>query len=351
MYAVILAGGGGTRLRPLSTVDRPKPFLPLSGSLTLFQRTCDRVRDLADGGVAVVVDRRHASLVREQAAGVTVLEEPVGRNTAAAIALAAVALDAPDDAVMAVLPADQQVADEPTFRAVLGAAEAELARGSFGIERPLVTLGIRPTGPATEYGYLVPDLTRGESGRLTAYPLLRFQEKPDHETAVQLTGQRGVAWNAGIFLWQRRAIHDAFRAFAPDVLAEVEAAHAAGRLAQAYPGIRPISIDYAVMEPAARAGIVVMGAMDVGWSDLGTWTALLRELGAPGAGSVVEAGTPFVAGPDDLVVAARGARCVARRGDGRDTTGDAPVALLRGASPGLRTVEDLLDRCARAAGA
>jgi mannose-1-phosphate guanylyltransferase len=351
VYAVILAGGGGTRLRPLSTAERPKPFLPLLGDRSLFQRTVDRVRDVADGGVAVVVSRRHAPLVRAQAPDVIVLEEPVGRNTAAAIALATLALDAPEDAVMVVLPADHQVADESMFRAVLGNAEAELAGGSFEIAQPLVTLGIRPTGPSTEYGYLVPDFERGTSSRLTAYPVLRFQEKPDRETAARLADQPGVAWNAGIFLWRRGAIRAALREFAPDIIEPIDAARSVGRLDEVYPTIRATSIDYAVMEPAASAGIVVMGAMDVGWSDLGTWTALLGELGVPGSGEVVEPGSPFTAQPDDLVVSAQDARWVVRPGDGRTTARNAPVAFLRGAGPGLPIIESLVDRCAGATGA
>ncbi len=351
MYAVILAGGGGTRLRPLSTASRPKPFLPLLGDRSLFQRTVDRVRDVADGGVAVIVNQRHARLVRAQAPGVTVLEEPVGRNTAAAIALATVALDAPEDAVMVVLPADHQVADEPAFRTVLADAAAELARGSFGIARPLVTLGIRVTGPATDYGYLVPDLDRVGSGRLTAHPLRRFEEKPDRESAARLAREPGIAWNAGIFLWQRGAIRTALHDFAPDVLGAVEVARAAGRLDEAYPAIRSTSIDYAVMEPAARAGIVIMAAMDVGWSDLGTWTALRGELGAPGSGSVVESGVSFTAEPGDLVVAAAGRSWTVRPGDGRATSDVAPVALLRGARDALPIIEALLNRCAIATGA
>lgn len=143
--------------------------------------------------MAVVVGRRYAPLVRAQAAGATVVEEPEGRNTAAAIAMATVALAAPEEAVMVVLPADHQVGDESKFRATLRDAAAELTHAAFGIAQPLVTLGIRPTGPATEYGYLVPDLARAESHRLTAYPLLRFQEKPERETAVRLAEQPGVA--------------------------------------------------------------------------------------------------------------------------------------------------------------
>ena len=150
--------------------------------------------------MTVVTNQLHAPIVRAQAPGVSVLEEPLGRNTAAAIALATVALDAPEDAVMVVLPADQEVADAGAFRAVLADA-AELAHGSFGIARPLVTLGIRVTGPATDYGYLVPELGRGGTGRLMAHPLRRFEEKPDGETAARLAVQPGIAWNAGIFLW------------------------------------------------------------------------------------------------------------------------------------------------------
>ncbi len=351
MYAVILAGGGGTRLRPLSTAARPKPFLPLLGDRTLFQRTVDRVREIADGGVAVVTNQLHAPIVRAQAPGVRVLEEPLGRNTAAAIALATVALDAPEDAVMVVLPADQEVADAAAFRAVLADAAAELAQGSFGIARPLVTLGIRVTRPATDYGYLVPDLGRTGAGRLVAHPLRRFEEKPDREMAARLSGQPGVAWNAGIFLWQRGAVRAALRTFVPDVFDAVDAAHATGTLREAYPAIRSTSIDYAVMEPAARAGRVVMGAMDVGWSDLGTWTALLGALGAPGSGSVVESGVPYTAEPGDLVVAAAGRSWTVRPGDGRATSSATPLALLRGAREGLPIIEALLDRCAAATGA
>jgi len=346
MYAVILAGGGGTRLRPLSTADRPKPFLPLLGTETLFQRTVARVCDLVDGDVTVVTDRRHAPLVRAQAPGVALLEEPEGRNTAAAIALAAVGLNRPDDAVMAVLPADHVVADEAGFREVLGLAGTELAAGAFGVAEPLVTLGIAPDRPATEYGWLVPDPDRGGTGPIAGRPLMRFEEKPAPDRAAALFATPGAAWNAGIFLWRRRAIRDALAAFAPDVLDAVVGAHASGTLEATYPTIRSISVDYAVMEPAAATGRVLMGRLAAGWNDLGTWTALLGALGAPGTGEVVEAGAPIAAGPDDLVVVALGGRCHARPGEGGSMTAEVPVAVLHGARAGLPIVEALLDRCA-----
>ena len=163
MYAVIMAGGGGTRLHPLSRPERPKPFLPLTGSESLLQATVARLDGVTDD-ITVVTDRRYERLVRSQLPGVAVLTEPLGRNTAAAIALAALAIDRPQDDVMLVLPADQTVARTDEFGRVLQGA-GQLAEGSFGVEDPLVTLGIRVDRPATEYGYLIPDLDRGEQRR------------------------------------------------------------------------------------------------------------------------------------------------------------------------------------------
>ncbi len=161
MYAVILAGGGGTRLWPLSRPEKPKPFLPLIGDRTLLQRTWDRVVPGLVGAadVAVVTDVRYAGLVRDQLPDLRdemLLEEPVGRNTAAALAFAAAAVDRPEDEVMLVLPADHLVADEPAFRAILRQA-ADVAAAMPPDRGPgrLVTLGIAADGPETGYGYIV----------------------------------------------------------------------------------------------------------------------------------------------------------------------------------------------------
>jgi mannose-1-phosphate guanylyltransferase len=350
MYAVVMAGGGGTRLWPLSTPERPKPFIPLLGEETLFQRTVRRLLEgdelqLEVSDVFVVTDRRYGSLVRRQAPGVTVVEEPAGRNTAAAIALATVTIDRPADDVMVVLPADHAIRDEPVFRGVLRDA-ATLAGGAFGVESPLVTLGIGVDRPATEYGYLIPDLARGRSGALTSYPLQAFEEKPtlDRATALVRHGA-GVAWNAGMFLWRRRAIWAAFRDYAPDVLDSVAGGHTTGRLAEAYADVRATSIDYAVMESAAADGRVVMASMDVGWSDLGSWASLLAALGAAGTGRVVGPGEVADAGAADLVV---------RRRDGALTLEvgplsgildpDGPSALLSGALADRPAIEALIGR-------
>lgn len=348
MYAVILAGGGGTRLWPLSSPERPKPFLPLLGERTLLQLTAVRLAGLIEpASTYVITDRRYESLVREQVPDATVVAEPVGRNTAAAIALAAVAIDRPHDEVMLVLPADQTVRDGDLFRAVLRNAEGELALGSLVVD-PLVTLGIHTARPAIEYGYLIPNLGRKQQLQLTAYVLEAFEEKPPRERAEALVRTEGVAWNAGIFMWQRRAIRGALEAFASGVLDLVELGFSAGTLDEAYAKIESISIDYAVMEPAAAAGQVVMGSMDVGWNDLGSWTSLLGELGMPGIEATIDStGTAFEAAPDDLLIWRTSAgRLVATPGeDATMVVSEGPVAVLRGARRLQSQIEPLLDRC------
>jgi mannose-1-phosphate guanylyltransferase len=347
MYAVILAGGGGTRLHPLSRPERPKPFLPLLDDRSLLQRTVERLSGLTDD-ITVVTDRRYERLVRDQVPAAALVVEPLGRNTAAAIALAALTIERHDDEVMLVLPADQTVEDGGAFRAVLRQAE-HLATGSFGIEDPLVTLGTRIDRPATEYGYLIPDLARGETtDGLRAYPLLRFEEKPKPARAEELTKQEGVAWNAGIFLWRRRTITAALGRYTGLLQSLGPMAGSPASLERAYEAIqRPVSIDYAVMEGAAQSGQVVMASMDVGWSDLGSWSALLTALGARGTGSVVQAGEVVDVEHDDLVVRRIGGRLgvIAPPERGRMTAAQ-PIAVLRGTGPDRALVEQLLERCA-----
>jgi mannose-1-phosphate guanylyltransferase len=302
--------------------------------------------------IFVVTDQRYVGHVAAQLPEATILAEPEGRNTAAAIAFAAIAIDRPSDEVMLVLPADQTVERPDLFKAVLRDAQRELAMGAFGIDAPLVTLGVQPTRPATEYGYLIPDLERtNAAGHLAAYPLRAFREKPSHEAALELIEQPGVAWNAGMFMWQRRAILAALREHATDIHDGLHQGHHANSLAQAYPELRSISIDYAVMEPAAAAGQVVMGSMDVGWNDLGSWTSLLGELGLPGIGaSIARPGDDLAAldiQPDDLVVWRSLDRELhsAAGSDATMTPTDGPVAILRQARSVQAGIDALLDRC------
>ncbi len=350
MYVVILAGGGGTRLWPLSRPDRPKPFLPLLGEETLFQRTVRRVTPLVGpADVFCVADGRYASLVRADEPGVRLVIEPSARNTAAAIALATAAIDRPDDEVMVVLPADQWIDDEPGFRDVLAAAEAELAHGALGVERPLVTLGVRIDWPAIEYGYLRPDPARRQDGRIPAFVLDRFDEKPAPARARELAREPGAAWNAGMFLWQRGAVQDALARYTSLVGPITGALGDPDALREAYAAVPSISIDHAVMEPAAREGRVIMGAMDVGWSDLGSWTSLLAALGLPPIEArVLGPGDSARVTSDDLAVSDRDGSLLAEpAGDGTITVSET-TAVLKGARPFQAQVDALLARCSGA---
>ena len=234
----------------------------------------------------MVTDRRYERLVRDQVPDAALVLEPIGRNTAAAIALATLVIDRADDEVMVVLPADQTIERRCRSSASPRRGRRATSRtGAFGIEEPLVTLGIQVDRPATEYGYLIPDVARGARHLRAAAPIRssRFEEKPKPARAEELAKDEGVAWNAGIFLWRRGAIGQALTRYT-GLLQSL--GPMVGTPTSLPAGLRgdptPVSIDYAVMEGAAQSGQVVMASMDVGWSDLGSWTALLAALGARG---------------------------------------------------------------------
>jgi mannose-1-phosphate guanylyltransferase len=357
MYVVIMAGGGGTRLWPLSRPERPKPFLPLVGDRTLLQRTVERARALVDADdIYCVTDRKYGHYVQEQAPDIRLLVEPSGRNTAAAITLATAAIDRPWDDVMLVLPADHWIENEPAFLGVMRDAAKELASGApdLGLAQPLVTLGVQVDRPATEYGYLLPDVDHRQRRNLTAYVLKAFVEKPDPARAEQLRNAEGVAWNAGIFLWQREAIRAALEKYTSLPMLIDQAVGSELALGNAYDRITPISIDKAVMEGAANDHRVVMAGMDVGWSDLGSWTALLAAMAggrADGAtGRVVQTGETIEVGPDDLVVRTAGGRLVVDDGSTIGGSPDGTIvadgvwAHLAGARQLEPEVQALLDR-------
>lgn len=351
MYVVILAGGGGTRLWPLSRPDHPKPFLPLLGDESLLQRTVRRVAPLAGhGDIFCVTDRRYGQLVRDQAPDVELIVEPLGRNTAAAVALATASIRRPDDEVMLVLAADHWIGDEAAFREVLQTATGKLAGGALGIDEPLITLGARPTHPSTDYGYLRPDTTAGETvDGLPTYPLLAFEEKPVEARARELMNLPGVAWNAGMFAWRRGVIRAALERYTQLMTVIGPSLDSATALAAAYERLQPMSIDRAVMESAARDHQVLMGTLDVGWSDVGSWAALLDALGIPGIDArILQPGESAQATPNDLVVERKGDRLLAVPGADATITAYETIALLRGARRFEAQVDDLLARCSGA---
>lgn len=271
LYPVILCGGSGTRLWPRSRAAMPKPFLPLVGDSTLFEATLARCAPQAGFAAPVVVTgAAHLAHVEAQlgnAAGAQVIVEPSARNTAAAIALAALRL--PDDAVMLVCPSDHHIADTPAFQAAASAAAA-LAKDGW-----LVSFGIEAKSPETGFGYL----QRGEAVGTLGFRVARFVEKPDLARAQAFLADGGYAWNGGIFAFRAGTFLAELARYRPQIAAQARAAVAGGRAegcrfhpaADAFAAIVSESVDYAVMENTALAAMV---PADMGWSDIGSWDAL-----------------------------------------------------------------------------
>lgn len=273
LQPVLLSGGSGTRLWPLSREAYPKQFLPLAGDATMLQATWQRVAALADAAPIVVAGEDHRFLVAEQLRQVgaptpAILLEPTGRNTAPAIAAAALqAMAGGDDPLLLVLPSDHVVRNDAAFRAAVAAAMPAAEAGR------LVTFGIVPDAPETGFGYI--QAAPGDGVR----PVLRFVEKPDAATAQGYLEAGGYYWNSGMFLLRASRYLAELQRFRPDIVAAVRDAFADAardgdfiRLDKAAFAACPSdSIDYAVMEKTDAAAVL---PVDIGWNDVGSWSAL-----------------------------------------------------------------------------
>jgi mannose-1-phosphate guanylyltransferase len=303
-YPVILAGGRGTRFWPLSRKKRAKQLLALDGKQTMIQQTVARLLPLASPKSFWIIandDLRPAilkqlpRLPKEQ-----VLAEPVGRNTAPAIGLAAfLLLREQPDAVIGMFPSDHVIADEKAYRATIERGVEIAASGEN-----IVVLGVRPTRAETGYGYI-------EAGSVfdgDALRVRRFTEKPDAEKAAVFVAAGNYFWNSGMFLWSARTLANALREHLPktaSLLEEIAATFGTRRFAatfrRLYPRCENISVDYAVLEPRSakgeQAGNIFCLPADFGWNDLGSWTALHEHHTAkssPAEGNLIQGAGVFV---------------------------------------------------------
>ncbi len=310
--ALIMAGGHGERFWPKSRVDMPKQFLSLTGDgKTMIQLTVERIRSLvALEDIYIATNENYRELVRQQVPGIpeeNILCEPVGRNTAPCIGLGAVHIAKKyGDALMFVLPSDHLIKYTSIFCQTLADACEVAEQGDS-----LVTLGITPDAPETGYGYIKFNPEQAE-GR--AYPVERFVEKPDLETAKNYLASQEYLWNSGMFIWKVSAILDSLRRFLPDMYAGLQRiAQAIGTpeqqaaLDREFRAFKSVSIDYGVMEKADNIRCL---AGNFGWDDVGSWLAVSRirktnEYGNVVSGNVVTVGTrnSIIQGGEKLIAA------------------------------------------------
>jgi len=285
VHAVILAGGRGTRFWPRSRTRTPKQLLIIVGKDTMLQQTVARLRPLIrPDSIWTVTNAEQAAAVRKQvpaAARKRVLTEPTGRNTAAAIALAAIHVRhaAGGDALMAVLPADHFIELDKKYREIVSAA-LDVARHPGR----MVVLGIPPTRPETGFGYVERMSESIGTTGFPVFPVLRFTEKPELKLAQEYVAAGNYHWNAGMFFWRVSTFLENLKKYLPKTYAALERLAASigtrvyeRKLRAVYPKLENISVDYAVLEPATRAEgeprVFVIPA-EVGWSDIGSWGAV-----------------------------------------------------------------------------
>ncbi len=320
-HAVILAGGRGTRFWPRSRGRTPKQLLNIVGKDTMLQQTVARLKPLmSDARIWTVTNAEQAAAVRKQVPAVArkrVLTEPIGRNTAAAIALAAIHIRhvAGGDALMAVLPADHYIEQPQKFREILNAAldvASEPGR--------MVVLGIPPTRPETGFGYIERSGHPIGTNGFPVFAVRRFTEKPEMKLAQEYLASGSYHWNAGMFFWRVSTFLENLKSFLPETHAALEklakfigTRNYERKLRAIYRKLENISVDYAVLEPATRTEgpprVYVIPA-EVGWSDIGSWAAvyqlLAKETGEnvlAGQGHTLDAEGNFLWSPSKFVAA------------------------------------------------
>lgn len=349
MFAVIMAGGKGTRFWPRSREKMPKHLLDISSERTMIRETVDRIRPLVPAErTLIVTGKSHAAEMIRQLPEIppeNILIEPVGRNTAPCIGLAALhILRRVPDAIMLVLPSDHRIGDEAAFLRIMQAAAGAASQGDA-----LVTIGIHPTGPETGYGYIEQGDPLSAGGADAIYRVRSIREKPPREQAERFLAQGGFSWNSGMFVWKASTIIEAIGQFLPDFeqgLLQIREALGTDReeavVSAVYTGQRAVSIDYGVMEKAKNV-LVIPGAF--GWSDLGSWDALWEVSEKDENGNAVRGAFIGVDAADSLIHGT--GKLIALVGV-KDLlvveTNDALLICRRGRSQDVRKIVEILEK-------
>ena len=320
-HAVILAGGRGTRFWPRSRTRTPKQLLNIIGADSMLQQTVARLQPfISTERIWTVTNAEQSASVRKHlpaSARKHILAEPVGRSTAAAIALAAVHIRHTQsaDALMAVLPADLYIAQPKKY--------AQIAQLALKVAREpgrMVVLGIPPSRPETGFGYIQCAAKGLSNNPFPVFPVQAFKEKPDLQLAKKSLASGNYHWNAGMFFWRVSTFLDALKKYLPKTYAALETLAATigtrkyeSKLRSIYPRLENIAVDYAILEPATREkghSRVFMIPADIGWSDIGSWTAVHEQSSSAthqnvlaGAGHMLEAEGNFIWSPTKFVAA------------------------------------------------
>ena len=312
MFAVIMAGGQGTRFWPKSRRSKPKQLLNIIGDEAMIKKTVDRlIPIIPNENVYAVINASHFNETKEETglSEENIIVEPVGRNTAPCIGLAALHIERKDpEGVMVVLPSDHFIEDEKTFReTLLGAKEVAFQQDY------LVTLGIKPKSPETGFGYIEKGEFLRESGSSKLFKVKRFTEKPDLNTAKAFLDDGNFLWNSGIFIWKASTILDEMKTHIPilyEGLKEIREVMGSERerevVSSIYTGIEGISIDYGVMEKSSITAVI---PSDFGWNDVGSWSSLDELLQKDTNGNIfqgkclgLETRDTLIHGKDKLIV-------------------------------------------------
>ncbi|MFQ3549668.1 MAG: mannose-1-phosphate guanylyltransferase [Armatimonadota bacterium] len=291
MYVAIMAGGSGTRLWPRSRNDKPKQFQNLYGDSTLLQETINRVDTLVEKeNIFIIANQSHDPIIKEQLPWLppeNFVGEPIGKDTAPAVGIMATIIQRKDpNAVILITPADHVITKVDQFRKILKVAAKKAAEGPN-----IVTIGIRPTGPETGFGYIEMQEEHEDYDGIEVHPVSSFKEKPDIKTAEEYVSSWRYVWNSGMFIWSAKTIMELFMNHAPDIyklLLRFDGAIGTPDekkvLEEVYDAFPRISVDYAILEHAKNINVI---PASIGWNDLGSWSSLFDVMDSDENGNSV----------------------------------------------------------------